>query len=175
MLSDEPRALKYRDRLLRVSVKGRVFRAVASITLALAAMALVAHAFAHLSRTDWVWWLAPLTVVLEGTRFIRTDLGNGAAFLSSSADAIDADPEASGYVVSCAIATGMAVWGAYAGNRLAILTGTAIAVVWNALEWGEQPVFESCSDRALCGDRGQLDQHTRPILRLLSLQKESHG
>jgi hypothetical protein len=29
----------------------------------------------------------------------------------------------------------MAVWGVYAGNRLAILTGTAVAVAWNTLDW----------------------------------------
>ena len=122
-------------------VKDRVVRAVPSITLVLAVMALVAYAFGHFTRSDWVWWLPPLTVALEGTRFIRADLRNGTAILSSSADSIDADPEV--YVASCAMATGMGVWGVYAGNRLAILIGTAVAVVLNTLDWGEQPVSES--------------------------------
>ena len=129
--------------ILENSVKDRVFRAVSSITLALAVMALVAYAFGHLTRSDWVWWLPALTVALEGTRLIRADFRNGAAILSSSADSIDADPEPSVYVASCAMATGMAIWGVYAGNRLAILIGTAVAVVWNTLAWGEQPAFES--------------------------------
>ena len=112
-----------------------VFRAVLSITLALAVIALVAYVFGHLSRSDWVLWLPPLTVALEGTRFIRAELRDGAAILSSSADSIDADREASVYVASCAMATGMALWGVFAGNRLAILIGTALAVVGNTLDW----------------------------------------
>ena len=115
-------------------MKDRVLRAVPSITLTLPVMALVAYVFGQLSRSDWVLWLPPLTVAFEGTRLIRADFRNGAAILSSSADSIDADPEASVYVASCAMATGMALWGIYAGNRLAIIIGTAVAVVWNALD-----------------------------------------
>jgi hypothetical protein len=116
-------------------VKGRVFRAIPSVMLALALLALVAYGLGHLTHSDWVWWLAPLTVALEGTRFIIAELRNGTETVSSFADAADADADASVYVASCAIATGMAVWGVYAGNRLAILTGTAVAVAWNTLDW----------------------------------------
>ncbi len=116
-------------------MKGRVFRAIPSVMLALALLALVAYGLGHLTHSDWVWWLAPLTVALEGTRFISAELHNGAETVSSFADAADADADASVYVASCAIATGMAVWGVYAGNRLAILTGTAVAVAWNTLDW----------------------------------------
>jgi hypothetical protein len=115
-------------------MKDRVFRAVPSITLALAVMGLVAYVFGRLSRSDWVLWLPALTVALEGTRFIRAELRDGAA-ISSSADSIDVDPEASVYVASCAMATGMALWGVYAGNRPAIIIGTAVAVVGNTLDW----------------------------------------
>ncbi len=116
-------------------MKGRVFRAIPSVILALALLALVAYGLGHLTHSDWVWWLAPLTVALEGTRFIIAELRNGTETVSSFADAADADADASVYVASCAIATGMAVWGVYAGNRLAILTGTAVAVAWNTLDW----------------------------------------
>ena len=86
----------------------KIFRVVLSIALALAVMAVVAYAFGHFTRSDWVWWLAPLTVALEGTRLLRADLRNSGAILSSPRDAIDADPEASVCIASCAMATGTA-------------------------------------------------------------------
>lgn len=129
--------------MLPESVTERVFRAAPSIASTFAVMAIVAYAFGRLSRTDWVWWLAPLTVALEGTRFIRADLGDGDAIFSSSTDSTDAESDTSLYVASCVIATGMAIWGAYAGSRVAIITATVGAVICATLDWAEQPAFLS--------------------------------
>jgi hypothetical protein len=119
-----------------------ISRAVLSIALALAVMALGAYALGRLTSSDWVWWLAPLTVALEGARLIRPDFRDRTG-IASSADPLDADPDPSAYVTSCVMTTGMAVWGVCASNRWAILTGTAVAVVWNAFDWDEHPVLES--------------------------------
>lgn len=144
--------------MLEESVTERVFRAAPSIASTFAAMAIVAYAFGRLSRTDWVWWLAPLTVALEGTRFIRADLRNSEAAFASSADSTDAESETSLYVTSCAIATGMAIWGAYAGSRVAIITATAGAVICAALDWTEQPV---CVSRKRLGITSVFDSRGR--------------
>ena len=144
--------------MLEESVTERVFRAASSIASTFAVMAIVAYAFGRLSRTDWVWWLAPLTVALEVTRFIRADLRDGGAIFASSTDSTDSESETSLYVTSCAIATGMAIWGAYAGSRVAIITATAGAVICAGLDWAGQPVFVSAKR---LGITGAVDSTTR--------------
>ena len=119
-------------------MKSRVVRALPSVTLGLAAMVLVAYGFGRVSRTEWVWWLAPLTVAVDGSLLLRARLGERAA-LRSPTDACDL--EACINLTSCLVSSGIAAWGAYTGNRLAVMIGAAIAILGKSLDpdTDEQP------------------------------------
>lgn len=114
----------------------QLLRAIGSITLCLAAMGLIAYAFGRVTRTEWVWWLAPLTVALDGSLLFRAGVRGGDALLSLSELHIFRGPGASIYVASSGVAAGVAAWGAYTGNRLALFMGAAFAILARALESG---------------------------------------
>ena len=117
-------------------VHQRVLHAVLSITLSLAVMVLVAYAFAEVTRTEWVWWLAPLTVALDGSLLFRARSPGGVALLSPSELQIFRDPGTPIYLVSCVVGAGVAAVGAYIGNREAIIIGAAFAILGTAFERG---------------------------------------
>ena len=100
-------------------------------------MALIAYAFGRVTRTEWVWWLAPLTVAVDGSFLLRARVGDSAA-LSPFDDHLVADLDVRMLLTSSAAAAAMAAYGAFTGNRLAIVTGAALAIVGNALEHGER-------------------------------------
>lgn len=112
-------------------MNSRLVRALPSVTLGLAAMALVAYAFGRVTRTEWVWWLAPLTVAVEGSLLLGARLNDRAARLSPL-DAHDLDTCIN--LTSCLVSSGMAAWGAYTGNRLVIIIGAAIAILGKSLD-----------------------------------------
>ena len=118
----------------------RVLRAVLSITLNLAVMGLVAHALGRVTRTEWVWWLAPLTVALDGSFLFRARVSDSAALLSPSEPDIVSDAETSSHLVSYVVAAGVTIWGALTGNRPAIILGAAFAILGRAFERGEEGV-----------------------------------
>jgi hypothetical protein len=123
-------------------VNRRLVRAIGSITLCLAAMGVVAYAFGHVTRTEWVWWLAPLTVALDGSLLFRAGVRGGAALLSPSELPVFRDLGVPLFLVSSGVAAGVAAWGAYTGNRLALIIGAAFAILGRAYERGEEPAFE---------------------------------
>lgn len=114
-------------------MKSRVLRAVPWITFGFVAMALIAYALGRVTRTEWVWWLAPLTVAVDGSFLLRSHAGNSAA-LSPLEDRPVADLDVRTLLTSSAAVAIMAACGAFTGNRLTIVTGAALAVVGNALE-----------------------------------------
>lgn len=121
------------------SVNRQVLRAILSITVSLAVMGLVAYAFGRVTRTEWVWWLAPLTVALDGSVLFRARIRGGAALLSPSELCIFRYPGIPVYLASSGVAAGVAAWGAYDGNRLALILGAAFAILARAFErdmWG---------------------------------------
>ena len=120
----------------------RLLRAIASITLSMAVMGLVAYGFGRLSRTAWVWWLAPLTVALEGSLLFRARGRGSAAVLSLSELSVFGDLGVPLYVVSSAVAAGVAAWAAYSGNRLVLIIGAACAIFGMAFERPDEPAFE---------------------------------
>lgn len=125
----------------------RVLRAVSSITLSLAVMGLVAYGFGRVTRTEWVWWLAPLTVALDALLFRARGRG-GAAPLSPSGLHVFRDPGAPIHLVSSVVATAVTAWAACTGNRLALIIGATFAVLAKAVERGEEPAFEHTNDPA---------------------------
>ena len=102
-----------------------------------AVMGLGAYGFSRLTRTDWVWWLAPLTVALDGSLLFRAQAPGGPALFSIAELPLFRDSGVSSYLVSSLLTTGVAVWGVYTGNRLALLIGAAFAILGVGLERGE--------------------------------------
>lgn len=121
---------------------------VITVTLGFAAMALVAYAFGRATHSEWVWWLAPLTVAVEGTFLLRARIANSATLLSAWRTRTFADLEASIYLASSVVAAGTAAFGAYVGNRPAVVIGAILAILWKALERAEE------SDAQRPGARG---------------------
>jgi hypothetical protein len=115
----------------------RRLRATGSITLSLAVMALVAYGFGRVSRTEWVWWLAPLTVSLEGSLLFRARARDNAVLLSPSELPMFRDGGGSIYLGSSILAAGVAAWAAFTGNRVALLIGAAFAILGRAFEHGD--------------------------------------
>ncbi len=105
-----------------------------TVTLGFAAMTLVAYAFGRATHSEWVWWLAPLTVAVEGTFLLRARVANGATMLSAWRTGTFADLEAPIYIASSVVAAGTAAFGAYVGNRPAVVIGAILAILWKALE-----------------------------------------
>ena len=124
-----------------------MLRAVPSVTLGFAAMALVAYAFGRATRSEWVWWLAPLTVAVEGTFLLRARVADSAALLSAWRSRTFADLEAPLYIASSVVAAGTAALGAYTGNRLAIVIGAILVILWKALEHAEESDAQGLSAR----------------------------
>ena len=105
-----------------------------TVTLGFAAMTLVAYAFGRATHSEWVWWLAPLTVAVEGTFLLRARVANSATMLSAWRTGTFADLEAPIYIASSVVAAGTAAFGAYVGNRPAVVIGAILAILWKALE-----------------------------------------
>lgn len=131
-----------------VAVNRRLLRAVGSIALCLAAMVVVAYAFGHVTRTEWVWWLAPLTVAVDGSLPFRGRGRGGAAVLSPLELPIFRDLGVPLYLVSSGVATALVAWSAYTGNRLALIIGAAFAILGREHERGEEPTFERDNEPA---------------------------
>ena len=129
-------------------VNGRVLHAVVSITLSLAVMGLVAYAFGRVTHTEWIWWLAPLTVALEASLLFRAHVGGSAAVRSPWELRISRDPGASVYLASSVVAAAVAAWGAYTGNRLAVITAAAFAILGRAFDRVEDPALEQNNEPA---------------------------
>ena len=96
-------------------------------------MAVGAWGLSWMSRTAWVWWLAPLTVVLEGSPLFRPGKRDDAAVLSPSELPVVGDVGVSTYFVSAGVTAVVAAWGAYTGNRFALIIGAACAILGTAL------------------------------------------
>ena len=111
----------------------RRVRAIGSIGLWLAVMGLVAYGFGQVTRTEWVWWLGPLTVSLDGSLLFRAG-PRGVAILSLSELPVFSDRSVPLYLVSSLVTAGVAAWGAFSGNRVALITGAALAILVRALE-----------------------------------------
>ena len=105
-----------------------------TVTLGFAAMTLVAYAFGRATHSEWVWWLAPLTVAVEGHFLLRARGANSATILSAGRTGTFADLEAPIYIASSVVAAGTAALGAYVGNRPAVVIGAILAILWKALE-----------------------------------------
>jgi hypothetical protein len=118
-------------------VKSRVLRAVPWITFGFVAVGLIAYALGRVTRTEWVWWLAPLTVAVDGSILLRPHVGHSAA-LSPLEDHLVADLDVRMLLTSSAAAAIMAAYGAFTGNRSAIITGAVLAIVGNALEHADR-------------------------------------
>ena len=112
----------------------RLLHAIGSITVSLAVMVLVAYAFGRVSRTEWVWWLAPLTVSLDGSLLFRAGARGSVALLSLSELPMFRDGGVPIYLVSASLAACVAAWAAFTGNRAALIIGAAFAIVGRALE-----------------------------------------
>ena len=119
-----------------------LLRALVSIAVGGTVMGVVAWVFSSMSRTAWVWWLAPLTVALEGSPLFRPARRGEAAVLSPSELPVVGDAGVSTYFVSCGVATSVAAWGAYTGNRFALIVGAACAILGTALQRSELLTFE---------------------------------
>ena len=116
------------------SANRRVLRVVLSIMLGIAVMVVVASAFGHVTRSEWVWWLAPLTVAFDGSLLLRAPHRDTAQPFTSADLHYFSDPGAPIYVMLCIVATVVAAAGAYAGNRPAIIIGASFAIIGRALE-----------------------------------------
>ena len=122
-------------------MSSRVVRAVPPLVLGFAAMALVAHAFGQFTRTEWVLWLAPLTVALDGSLLLRVRDSDSVALIPPF--------DIPAYLPSCITTAALATAGAYTGNRAALLMGAALAILGNALDLSEQPAVEQHQRRTL--------------------------
>ena len=111
----------------------RRVRAIRSIALWLAVMGLAAYGFGQATRTEWIWWLAPLTVSLDGSLLFRAG-PRGVAILSLSELPVFSDRSVPLYLVSFLVTAGVAAWGAFSGSRVAIVTGAALAILVRALD-----------------------------------------
>ena len=110
----------------------RRVRAIGTIALWLAVMALVAYGFGQVTRTEWVWWLGPLTVSLDGSLLFRAG-PHGVAILSLSELPVFSDRSVPLYLASLLATAGVTAWGALSGNRVALLTGAALAILVRVL------------------------------------------
>ncbi|HJR66271.1 MAG TPA: hypothetical protein VJ802_07555 [Gemmatimonadaceae bacterium] len=110
-------------------------------------MCLAAYAFGRVTRTEWVWWLAPITVAVDGSRLFRSRAYGSAVPLSVSELRLANDAVTSIYMASSFVAAGVAAWGAYTGNRPAIILGAIVAIVGRGLEREEDPACEHASGR----------------------------
>jgi fatty acid desaturase len=122
-----------------------ISRAV-SIALSVGAMGLGAHALGRLTGTQWVWWLAPVTVAFEGSRLLRSQRDDCEGPISSEVGLAE-DPVTAIYVASAFVAAGCAAWGAISGNRPAIILGAILAILGRALERDEDPAVEDTESR----------------------------
>lgn len=115
------------------------------VTVATAGLALAATAFGlgFLTGTAWVWWLAPLVFALDAFLLFRARARGEAPVLSPSGLRIFRDPGAPLYLVSSIVAAGVAAWGAYAENALAVVLAGAFAMLGRVFERGEEPAFKS--------------------------------
>jgi hypothetical protein len=100
-------------------------------------MALIAHTIGQATQTEWVWWLAPLTVAVNGIALLRAGVGDDTGALSPFDDHLVAELDPRVVVASSAVVTAMAAYGAFTGNRMAIVTGAVLAMVGTALEQAE--------------------------------------
>ena len=105
-------------------------------------MGLVAYALGRATRSEWVWWLAPLTVALDGSLLLRARLSDGRTRATSFEAPLVDDLNVPMCFVWSIVVAGMAAAGAYTGNRPALITGAALAILGNALERGEEPALE---------------------------------
>jgi hypothetical protein len=120
-------------------------RRAISIPLSVGAMGLAAYSLARLTGTQWVWWLAPVTVAFEGSRVLRSHRDESEGPISSSELRLADDPVTAIYVASAFVAAGVAAWGAVSGNRPAIILGAILAILGRALERDEDPVLEDAA------------------------------
>lgn len=116
------------------SLNRRFLRVVLAIIVGIAVMAVAASAFGHVTRTEWVWWLAPLTVAFDGSLLLRTPVRGNAPLFTPAELHLFRDRGAPIYLIACIVATGVAAWGACVGNRPAIIIGAAFAILGRALE-----------------------------------------
>jgi hypothetical protein len=123
-------------------VTQRVLRVVVSITLSLAVMGLIAYGFGRATHTEWVWWLAPLTVALDASFPFRARVHGSAALLSLSEIPILRDKGTPIFLASSVVAAVVAAWGAYTGNRFALIIGAAFAILGRAFECSEEPALD---------------------------------
>jgi hypothetical protein len=119
-----------------------VLRAVPSITFGFVGMVVIAYALGRASRTEWVWWLAPLTVAVEGCCMLRVGIGDGGTHASSLESHLVTSLDARTFFASSAAATGMSALGAFAGNRVAIVTGAALTIIGTTLVYLEEGAEE---------------------------------
>jgi hypothetical protein len=152
-------------------VSSRVLRAVPSLTLGLAAMAVLAYALGRLTRSEWVLWLAPLTVALDGSVLLRSRPHDSVAMFSPLEDLLGADVQAPAYLISAIVTAGLATAGAYSGNRPALLIGAALALLGNALDEGVPTESPEQSDAAAHGPSTAVWFHP-PSCDVASLTKE---
>lgn len=110
-------------------------------------MCLVAYAFGRVTRTEWIWWLAPITVAIDGSRLFRSRAYGSDAPLSLSELRLANDAVTSVYMASSFVAAVVAAWGAYTGNRPAVILGAVVAIVGRALEPGEDTASDQASGR----------------------------
>ena len=101
-------------------------------------MALIAYAMGRVSRTDWVWWLAPLTVAVDGSILLRARVSDSAAFNSPLDDPLFVDLDPRIVLASSAAATVIAALGAFGGNRPVIVAGAVLAILGRTLERTEE-------------------------------------
>jgi hypothetical protein len=146
------RYVEQQHRDLGEGVNRRLVRVIGSVALCLGVMGVGAYAFGHATRSDWVWWLAPLTVALDGSLLLRAGARRGPALLSPSELPILRDLDVPLYLASSGVATGVTAWAAYTGNRLALLVGAAFAILGRAYQPGEEPTFEGSKEPALHSD-----------------------
>ena len=118
----------------RDRVNHRRGRAVGSIALWLVVTGLVAYGFGHVTRTEWVWWLAPITVTLEGSLLFRAGLRGDPAVLS-----VSELPMFRRSVPAYLVSITLAAWGAFSGHRVALITGAAFAILVRALAPADEP------------------------------------
>ncbi|MGQ0713411.1 MAG: hypothetical protein ACT4PJ_06735 [Gemmatimonadaceae bacterium] len=108
-------------------------RIACSIGLIFGAMCMVAYALGSLTRTEWMVWLAPVTVALDSILFLeRPGHDTSRPFASAPDTREEADvPVHLGLTIIAACA---AAWAAYTGNRVALILGASFAVLGKVLQ-----------------------------------------
>ena len=120
-----------------------VLRAMPCFAFGVAGMSLAAVAVGNLTRTEWTWWLVPLTIAVDGSLLFRAPIDESGRVLWSSRVRIFTDGEIPTYLLSSLLAA----WGAYAGHRTAIIVGAVFVILVSALERNEEPRFDPTSSR----------------------------